>query len=126
MTTHEMRRRLDEAMAAGPEAMAALLATAIENSGKQLEAQQRAAAAAVEAVDAQPLPNRVAIRLTGRRGASLYVTGVSFADGLGYKIKKVQYGAQRDKAFNFSAGAGSAIARQLAASGYVGVTMEAF
>ena len=74
-------------------------------------------------VSAQPVPAKMIVRMDGylRRGrqrtfAYMYVTGVSFADGDGYRIKKVSYTSDHAKAMVFSSACGLAIAKQLAGS----------
>lgn len=90
-----------------------------------LELQQKTAALA--ALEAQPLPNRMHIRIdgkVGRRFAHMWVTKVSYKDGDGYKINKISYNSDQSKAMEFSAGAGYAICKQLATSfRLVNVTM---
>lgn len=63
-----------------------------------------------------PAPTRFQITLAGRIGrtpATMYLTGVSYADGPGFRIKKLSYGPKVDHAMSFSRAAADAIARQI-------------
>ena len=94
-----------------------LLEQAIEND--VLRAQQR-----VAAVDAQPVPQRIVVRLAAKGGGDMYVCGASFADGDGYRLRKFSYTPDRAKAHVFGAECGLAVARQVAARGVRGVQLQ--
>lgn len=76
-------------------------------------ADQNRIAARVATVDAQPVPKRLAIKMFARNGSPVYVTGVRFADGDGYRIRKFAYTPDASKAHVFSADCGLAVARQI-------------
>jgi len=80
-------------------------------------------AARIATVDAQPVPKRLAIKMAAKNGAPLYVTGVRFADGDGFRIKNFRYTPDASKAHVFGAEAGLAVARQIVTR--TAVTLEA-
>jgi len=59
---------------------------------------------------------RSKITVAGKRGGRLYLTGVTFADGDGFKIKRFGYTADAGKAHTFARATAEAIAQQLATS----------
>jgi hypothetical protein len=75
------------------------------------------------AVDRQPVPQRIVIRVASRSDSDLFVTGVSFADGDGYRIRRFSYTPDRRKAHVFNPECGVAVARQIALR-VKGVTLQ--
>lgn len=89
-----------------------------------IEADVAAAQRRVAAVDAQAVPQRLVVRIARRGGGDLFVSGVRFADGDGYRIKAFSYVPDRAKAHVFGAACGVAVARQVAARGALGVMLQ--
>lgn len=112
------------AFAAGdvPKMMSAM-EQAMENDTRHLEEERKRREAAVETFQATPAPvSRYKIisiaGRVGRRPATLYITGVSFQDGPGYKVSKIRYGQDKAKAQEFSTMAATGISEYLIRCGY--------
>ena len=66
---------------------------------------------------------KTTISILSTKGTNLFVTGVSFADGPGYKVKSVRYHRDAEKAMPFALGCATEIAQHLSRS-YSQVTLN--
>jgi hypothetical protein len=121
---NDLLNKAKTAIATGDtKAFAECLFTAMENDIKSAEVEHQRREAAVEAFQATPAPTSrykiISIQgRIGRRPATLYITGVSFKDGDGYKVSKIRYGAEKAKAQEFSTMAATGISEYLIRCGY--------
>ncbi len=63
-------------------------------------------------------PARGFISVAAKDGSRLYLSGVSFKPGDGFKVSRIRYTANRDQAMEFRAVASDGIARHLCDCGY--------
>ena len=99
------------------------LEIAAKNDAQRAEAETVRREEAVVAFQAAPVPTSrykiiSILGRIGRRPATLYISGVSFADGPGYKVSKIRYSADKSKAHEFSTIAATGVSEYLIRCGY--------
>ncbi len=99
------------------------LETAAKNDALRAAVETARREAAVTEFAATPVPTSrykviSILGRIGRRPATLYISGVSFADGPGYKVSKIRYTADKSQAHEFSTVAATGVSEYLIRCGY--------